>query len=193
MLIALPTYGQMISPRFDCAPVLLLVQTEKSRISERREVRLETIHWRRRTSLIAEQGVKVLLCGGIRRCDYYDLLAAKIEVIAGLTGRFEEILIDYLAGRLPAAEPWNRPCRELSFVENTNRGGVKMPNRDGSGPQGQGAGQGRGRGGCGQGQGAGKGRGVGSGQGQGGGQGLNKSNRQKQAPGQAQAPDKNSN
>jgi predicted Fe-Mo cluster-binding NifX family protein len=138
MRIAIATYGEMISPRFDCASTLRVLEYSGNGQSDRREELLQLTEGDDHAGLLLRQGVTALLCGGIRRCDYQRLTAAGVEVVAGQFGPWLDVFREYLAGRLKSQPSWERP--------------------PGCGPHGRGAGQGRGQG---RGQGQGQGRGCG--------------------------------
>lgn len=100
MRVAIATFRQQVSPRFDCANAALLVDLEEGRETERRTLPLNAVPPYARAGFLREQSVQVLLCGGLRRRDYHELAASGIEVIAGLFGEVEEILAAYREGRL---------------------------------------------------------------------------------------------
>jgi len=101
MRLALPKFGQRISPRFDCAARLLIVEVQGGAIQSRREESMEDLHRRYRIGLLLKRKVDVLLCGGIRRCDYFSFVNAGIDVYTGLMGEAEDILEAFLKGRIP--------------------------------------------------------------------------------------------
>jgi predicted Fe-Mo cluster-binding NifX family protein len=101
MRIAIPTFGTRVSPRFDSAPSLLLISTDGGAIQNRTVESMQDVYGHQRISLLSEAGADVLLCGGIRRCDYFSILNAGIDVYAGLMGRVEDILDAFLNGALP--------------------------------------------------------------------------------------------
>ena len=101
MRLALPMFGEKISPRFDCAARLLIVEVQGGAIRGRREESIEQIHRQSRIGFLLERKVNVLLCGGIRRRDYFSFVNAGIDVYAGLTGEAEDVLEAFLNGRIP--------------------------------------------------------------------------------------------
>jgi predicted Fe-Mo cluster-binding NifX family protein len=98
MVIAIPTFGSGISPRFDCAVDLLVVTTHDREIVDRREISLLHLPWCQRIEILIQNEVNTILCGGIRRCDYFLLNNAGIEVKAGLMGEVETVLQSFVAG-----------------------------------------------------------------------------------------------
>ena len=109
MKVAVATFGVFISPRFDgCTGLLILndITGERTRwpISGRYNgdgaIRVE---------LLRREGVRTLLCGGIRRSDYYELGGLGIEVIHHLNGDWSETLARYAKGEIKPEEnaPWS--------------------------------------------------------------------------------------
>ena len=109
MRIALPIFETRVSPRFDCAPTLLVVDTENGVVTGRQEIDMRAVPSYARVSFIRTQRVGAVLCGGLRRRDYFELEDCEIEVIAGLTGDAEEALESYLQGNLQTIKPFGAP------------------------------------------------------------------------------------
>jgi predicted Fe-Mo cluster-binding NifX family protein len=104
MRIAIPVFGSKISPRFDCAGNLLLVDATDGSVSERWMESIEPFRCRQQMDALREKGVEVILCGGIRRCDYLLLVRSGINVYAGLVGEVDDILDAFLQGKIRAGE-----------------------------------------------------------------------------------------
>lgn len=105
MLVAIPAFGSRISPRFDCAPQFVFVEMEDGRVGSRREESVSHLHWRTRIALLMERKVDVLLCGGIRRCDFLFLAEAGVKVCAGLVGMVDDVLEAFTRGELSPLDP----------------------------------------------------------------------------------------
>jgi predicted Fe-Mo cluster-binding NifX family protein len=101
MKIAIPMFGTKVSPRFDSAPSLLLVGASDGAVQNRMVESLEGIHGQHRIGLLSALGTDVLLCGGIRRCDYFSIVDAGIEIYSGLIGEAKDVLDAFLCGCLP--------------------------------------------------------------------------------------------
>jgi len=100
MRIAIPVFGTRISPRFDITQKFLVIDIEDGSVTERREVSFETQPPLKRILFLKEQGVDTLLCGGIRRCDYFMIDEMRISIYASLIGEVEEILSSFIDGSL---------------------------------------------------------------------------------------------
>ena len=90
MRVAIPVFGTRVSPRFDCAPVLLILSVEGGHVIEREIIRLERLNVDR-IHLLEELNVHTLVCGGIRRCEHILLTARGVNVVDGAVGEIEEI------------------------------------------------------------------------------------------------------
>lgn len=97
MRIAIPTYGQWVSPRFDCAGTLVVIDSETKTKKPSVEHSLSTLADADRPAFLTRLNVSVLLCGGIRRRDQVILEESGIEVVAGLMGAWKVILKEFLA------------------------------------------------------------------------------------------------
>ncbi|HPQ71590.1 MAG TPA: NifB/NifX family molybdenum-iron cluster-binding protein [bacterium] len=135
MRIAIATFQTRISPRFDCANTVWLVDLEGENEVARTELSLMQTPPPARAALLRSHDVAVLLCGGVRRCDYFDLLDQGIEVIAGLMGEAQDMLTAYRQGRLnpePRWEPGRRfgcHARRGRHAHGAPRGRGPMGNR----------------------------------------------------------------
>jgi predicted Fe-Mo cluster-binding NifX family protein len=90
-----------VSPVFDVAQRLLLVDLDGDMESERREVLLEESEAGARSRRIAELGVDVLIAGAVSAPLEAMLLAVGIHVIARTCGPTEEVLRAFVSRRLP--------------------------------------------------------------------------------------------
>jgi predicted Fe-Mo cluster-binding NifX family protein len=100
MNIAIPVFGKRVSPRFDSAATFLLVRVNDGAVLESTERSMQDAYGWRRTELLTGDKVNVLLCGGIRQCDYYSVANAGIDVYPGLMGETQEVLEAFLRGEI---------------------------------------------------------------------------------------------
>jgi predicted Fe-Mo cluster-binding NifX family protein len=104
----MPTFGNRVSPRFDCANTIVVTTVRGKEIAARRE--LDAKGWtphERVARLIALQA-DVVVCGGIDHWSAAGLRDAGITLYSGVTGTSEENLEALLKGQLTsrhAAEP----------------------------------------------------------------------------------------
>ena len=100
MRLAIPTWNGRISPVFDVAKHLLLVDLDKGQEAGREEAVLEGTDVPSRAGRIAELRVDTLICGAISRALEARLAAAGVYVIPDTRGLIEEVLNAYSSDRL---------------------------------------------------------------------------------------------
>jgi predicted Fe-Mo cluster-binding NifX family protein len=126
MRVAIPSWNDRVSPVFDAARRLVVVDVENGVEQTRRQETLQEEFPTRRVRQLAQLGVNVLICGAISRPLAALLAASGITVIPWTAGPVNEVLVAYLAGRLPDAR-WLMPgC-----------GGRRQRRRGGCGPRGR--------------------------------------------------------
>jgi predicted Fe-Mo cluster-binding NifX family protein len=195
MKMALTVWGDRISPVFDAAQTLLVVEIENTQIINRHYEPFYPEFPSRLAAMLAEMDVAVLICGAISETPANILEANGIKLIPFITGDAGKV-IDAYANDVSTMPTFLMPgCRHKrrrhagrekkhGFRFAQRREVTHMPRGDGTGPQGQGPGTGRGQGGRKSGKGgkgsgtnfgrrSGKGQGRGQGRGKGGGQGRN--------------------
>lgn len=129
MLLAIPTLNARVSPVFDTACRLLLVEVDQGSERARRTEELPDTLPTHRVKRLRELGIEVLVCGGISRSLAMLLEAAGIRVLPWVAGPVDDVLRVYLEGRLPHPR-WMMPgcfCRQHS-----HRGGPERRGRRGS-------------------------------------------------------------
>ncbi len=112
MRIAIPVFGSRVSPRFDCAMEVLIVDVDKGNVTHRSHESLRMVPSWSRPAYLANRGVDVVLAGGLRHCDYFAMVHAGLKVYGGIVGEVEETLKRYLSGRLSQEDfgfdgPWS--------------------------------------------------------------------------------------
>jgi predicted Fe-Mo cluster-binding NifX family protein len=100
MKIAIPIWQGRISPVFDVAGQLLLVDLANDHEIAREEHPMEETTVEERTRKLAEFGVEMLICAGISRVLEANLIERGIQVTARICGNVEEVLAAYQAGSL---------------------------------------------------------------------------------------------
>ena len=101
--IAIPMFDSRVSPRFDFASKVLIATIEGGRVVDRKEYSLNNLNPIRRSALLKEQEVNVLICGGISNFSMRLLMGNGIEVIPMVPGEVEEILTLFISGNLNSA------------------------------------------------------------------------------------------
>lgn len=100
MRTAIPVSDGRISPVFDAARRLLLVDIENGREVRRTEQTVEEAELWPRAQRVAELGADVLICGAISWPLEVMLLSAGVEVIPQTCGFVEHVLKAFMSGRL---------------------------------------------------------------------------------------------
>jgi predicted Fe-Mo cluster-binding NifX family protein len=99
MRIAIPTYGERVSPRIDCAGSFLVVEAEKGTMNDIHEAWAEGSELHCLFDLLVRERIDVVLCGGIGREDRVALETAGIEVNWGWAGDVKDVLKGFVSGR----------------------------------------------------------------------------------------------
>jgi len=119
MKIAIPIFGNRVSPRFDCAYRFLIVSTEKDRILDKENIVLGSINPIQRVNELANMGVDTLICGAINEFTFRMLTDKGINVIPWVIGNTDEVLDLFLSGGLEPGVTFfpdgRRICRRLRF------------------------------------------------------------------------------
>jgi len=104
MHVAIPVWQERVSPVFDTARSLLLVRVADGRELERKTINLVESWPPLRVARMRELGVDVLVCGAISQPLARLCQAAGVRLVPWVTGMVDEVLVELLAGRLPAPE-----------------------------------------------------------------------------------------
>jgi len=111
MKVAIPIFGPRVSPRFDCAPGLLLFNLEDGKVVGSEKFSLQSWDRLQRLQKLKEIGVQTLICGGIDGHSAQVLSDYRIRVIAWVAGEADEALRLFLEGKLRPGVELCPPCR----------------------------------------------------------------------------------
>lgn len=105
MKVAIATFGDRVSPRFDCANAFRLVTLDGQAVVEHSDV--DATHWgpQERIKQLLDQDVEVVVCGGIDRWSADSLTQAGITLHGWVSGSIDESLELLRRGDLPVALP----------------------------------------------------------------------------------------
>lgn len=98
--IALPVFRNRISSRFDCAGSILIVEVQGGTITRRQEIRWANAGIPERIDLLLQEGVGILICGGLTEACGRLLHENNIEVIPWIRGEVDEVLSRFTRGIL---------------------------------------------------------------------------------------------
>lgn len=195
MKMALTVWGDRISPVFDAAHMLLVLEIKNTKIISRHYEPFYPEFPTRLAARLAKMNVHIFICGAISEMPATILEANGIKLIPFITGDAHEIIDAYIKDDLYMPAFLMPGCSHKRHRHSGKRKklGVRithgkevthMPRGDGTGPQGQGPGTGKDQAGSKSGKGkrgsgrnsgrkSGKGQGRGQGRGRGAGQGRN--------------------
>jgi predicted Fe-Mo cluster-binding NifX family protein len=146
MRIAIPQWQGRVSPVFDVAGRLLLVDVENGRELRRQEAPLKRADVFGRAAEVSGLGAQVLVCGAISALLEARLAAAGVHVVGFVCGAVEDVLAGFLNGELPSPEFLMPGCRGRRRQTQQGRNMMARGFGMGSGGgRGRGAGGGRGR------------------------------------------------
>jgi predicted Fe-Mo cluster-binding NifX family protein len=100
MKIAIPIFGERISPRFDFSPEMWIIEVEKGEILRQEKLSTANLTLPRRLEQIASTGVDKVICGGIDGFCRDQLGCRGIDVIQDVIGDAEMIFDLFMRGRL---------------------------------------------------------------------------------------------
>ncbi len=103
MKIALATWNGRISPVFDVARQVLLLDVKDGRVIGRREETLPGADPQGQATCVAALAPQTLICGAVSRPMAVLLAATGVRVIPFTAGAVEDVLAAWLAGALPTA------------------------------------------------------------------------------------------
>ena len=134
MKIAIPIWEDKVSPVFDTALRLLVVEVEDKKEASRFIYYIGEQDLARKCQHIRTLGLDLLICGAVSHPFLHMLLASGLEVIQQISGRAEEVLEAYLKGNIYNAKflmPGCKRCRRrhekgvktMRFIEENKQEG----------------------------------------------------------------------
>lgn len=90
--VAVATFGERVSPRFDCAQTFLVATLDEGRFSQRQQLFASGWGTNERINRLVALGVDAVVCGGVDRRSAELLEAAGIKVYARRTGNIDDVL-----------------------------------------------------------------------------------------------------
>lgn len=99
--LLVPLLGDVVAPRFDLATEVLIARARNGRlVGEPRIVLLPGPSADALCSLVLEEGISDVACGGIEDAHYQYLAWKKVRVVDRVIGGWEGVLRLFLAGEL---------------------------------------------------------------------------------------------
>jgi predicted Fe-Mo cluster-binding NifX family protein len=100
MKVAIPHWQGRISPLFDAADTLLLIDIEDGREVKRDNFNLSRRDPLRRAREVSRLGADMLLCGAVSRELETALLGAGVQVVGFICGEVDGVIAAFLGGTL---------------------------------------------------------------------------------------------
>jgi predicted Fe-Mo cluster-binding NifX family protein len=100
MRVAIPLWQGRVSPVFDEASRILLVDISDKQEQHRQEEPLKTRSPFERAQLLPKLGVELLICGMISQTQQAALASAGIRIIPHICGPMEDVIAAFLDGRI---------------------------------------------------------------------------------------------
>ena len=100
MKVAIPHWHSRVSPVFDVAGNILLIDVGHNQEHQRQSIAMTTTDTHSRAKQLAKLGVDVLICGAISQPLEMALVADGVEVIAQICGDVECVLAAFIERRL---------------------------------------------------------------------------------------------
>jgi predicted Fe-Mo cluster-binding NifX family protein len=111
MRIAIPLWEGRVSPVFDEASRILLVDVCDKREQHRHEESLTVRNPFERAQMLPKLGVDILVCGVISQTQHTAISSAGIRVIPHICGPTDEVIAAFLEGRIENGELRMPGCR----------------------------------------------------------------------------------
>lgn len=102
MKIAMPKNEDVINQHYGKSKSFKIVTIEDNKVTETKDLSAETLQHNHGglAGLLKEEGVTLIITGGIGQGALDSLKEAKFEVIRGVSGKIEDIINSYLNGEL---------------------------------------------------------------------------------------------
>jgi predicted Fe-Mo cluster-binding NifX family protein len=100
MRVAIPLWQGRVSPVFDEANRILLIDVAENQEKHRQEESLMARNPFERAQMLPRLGVDLLICGMISQTQQTALASAGIRIIPHICGSMEEVIAAYLDGRI---------------------------------------------------------------------------------------------
>jgi len=129
--IATAIFKSRVSPRFDCAPEMLIIEKNNSDISERRKINTEGLTALERIKQLNKWDINVLICGGIDEQSMQLIGANNIKIYSWITGEYEDAVSSFMTGKLASGNMMGPggisqgKWRFRRWRRDSNRGGAR--------------------------------------------------------------------
>ncbi len=137
MKVAIPHWQGRISPLFDAADTLLLIEIEDGREVKRNNFNLSRRDPLRRAQEVARLGADMLLCGAVSRELETALLGAGVQVVGFICGEVDGVIAAFLGGKLSHSRfhmpGWEKKQPDATRTGRVRGRGKRHPDRSSAG------------------------------------------------------------
>lgn len=146
MKLALPVWGNRLSPVFDSARRLLIVQIKNNKVTDRQYKMFDPGHYPDLIQMLHNFKVDALICGAVSKESENNLRSGGIDLIPFVSGRVDKVLESYAENNCISPDFLMPGCKNKHYRHKNRKNFMNpdikeentMPGRDGTGPQGQG-------------------------------------------------------
>jgi len=100
MKIAIPIFGNRISPRFDFSPEIWVIEVERGKVVRKEKLSTANLNLPQRLEQLTSNGVHKIICGGIDGLSRNQLGSRGIDVVQDVIGDAEVVFDLFMRGRL---------------------------------------------------------------------------------------------
>jgi predicted Fe-Mo cluster-binding NifX family protein len=126
MKIAMPTFGNRISPRFDFSPEIWVIEVERGKVVGQEKISTSNLNLPQRLEKITSNGVDKVICGGIDGLSRNQLGSRGIDVVQDVIGDADIIFDLFMKGRLRSGFCCERRGRRGFCPWGRDSGGRRM-------------------------------------------------------------------
>ena len=121
MRIAIPVWEEKVSPVFDSALKLLVVEVKDNREESRFVYHIDESDLSQKCHRIRKLDLDILICGAVSHAFLQILLASGLDVIEEISGRAEDVLKAYLQDNIFQPRFLMPGCRGYRFGHGRER------------------------------------------------------------------------
>ena len=111
--IAIPRFGEAVAPCFEYSATIAIFDVEDGKVVSQRDFTLQSQQEFDRVRLLRDQGVNILICGGVQDRFEDVINGLGIQVISWVSGSVDELIDSYLRGKLtPGTGRLGNPDRQ---------------------------------------------------------------------------------
>ena len=125
MKIAIPIFGDRISPRFDFSPEMWVIEVERGKVVGQEKLSTANLNLPQRLEQITSNGVDRVICGGIDGLSRNQLGSRGIDVVQDVIGDADIVFDLFLRGRLRPGFCCEKRERRRFYTWRRSSGGRK--------------------------------------------------------------------